>query len=355
MVSSAFQTYDRSGNRHTGIPDAMKFVIRNGYQRDVGDLRGKSRWEYWCDVVNHEFVNLDCSEVPGQERGDFDGVLRGGIGVGQVHFSEVIAMPQLVRRSRQRIARATKDDFLISFQLERECVVSQSGREALLKPGTFALYDSASEYSLAFAKPFHQFVLQMPREILSRHLMEPEKYTAIPISADEGMGLILKNFLYSLVGELSSRDEPINDQLSDNLVNMIALTFSSSVITSKLVETDCVREALLRRVRQFIDNNLFDPGLNNKRVAESQHISVRYLHKLFAEEPQTVHEMIMSKRLDAARSILEDDRIRRPSMESLAHHVGLSSAAHFSRAFKRRFGLNPSDVAPERGTVDPEE
>lgn len=324
----------------------MKFVIRNGYQKGVADLQGLSRWEYWCDVVNNEFVNLDCSGMQGQDCSEFDGALRGGIGVGQVNFSEVIAMPQLVRRTPQRIAKATKDDFLISFQLERECVVSQSGREALLKPGSFALYDSASEYSLAFARPFHQFVLQMPRDVLSRHLMDPEKYTAIPISANEGMGLILKNFLYSLVGEISSSDEPITDQLSDNLVNMIALTFSSSVLTSKLIETDCVKEALLRRIRQFIDNNLFDPQLNNARVAQSQNISVRYLHKLFSTQTQSVHEMISDKRLTAARAILEDPSARRPSMESLAHHVGFSSAAHFSRAFKRRFGLRPSDVAP---------
>ncbi|MFK7957656.1 MAG: helix-turn-helix domain-containing protein [Lysobacterales bacterium] len=325
----------------------MKFVIRNGYQKDVDDLKGMSRWEYWCDVVNHEFVNLDCSAIPGQDKSDFSGTLRGGLGVGQVNFSEVVAMPQFVQRSRQRIARATKDDFLISFQLERECVVRQSGREALLKPGSFALYDSASEYSLAFARPFHQFVLQMPRDVLSRHLMEPEKYTAIPISANEGMGLILKNFLYSLVGELSATDEPINDQLSDNLVNMIALTFSSTVITSKLIETDCVKEALMRRLRQFIDNNLFDPRLNNARIAESQNISVRYLYKLFSGEAESVHEMIMRKRLEASRAILMDEHTRRPSIESLAHHVGFASAAHFSRAFKKRFGASPSDVSPQ--------
>ncbi|MEM9534011.1 MAG: AraC family transcriptional regulator, partial [Pseudomonadota bacterium] len=192
----------------------MKFLIRKGYQKDVSDLRGMSRWDYWCDVVNNEYVNLDCSGIDGQDRRAFDGALRGGIGVGEVSFSEVIANPQFVKRGRQQIARATKDDFLISFQLERECVVRQSGREALLKPGSFALYDSAAEYSLAFARPFHQFVLQMPREVLSRHLMNPERYTAIPISANEGMGLILKNFLYSLAGEISRQDEPISDQLS---------------------------------------------------------------------------------------------------------------------------------------------
>ncbi len=325
----------------------MTFVIGKGYQKDVGDLKGPSRWEYWCDVVNDEFVNLDCSSIDGQAESEFSGILRGGIGVGQVNFSEVIAMPQLVRRSQQRIARATKDDFLISFQLERECIVRQSGREALLKPGCFALYDSAAEYSLAFAQPFHQFVLQMPREVLSRHLMEPEKYTAIPISANEGMGLILKNFLYSLVGELGSTEEPINEQLSDNLVNMIALTFSSSVITSKLIETDCVKEALIRRLRQFIDNNLFDPRLNNARIAESQNISLRYLYKLFSGQDESIHEMIMGKRLDAAHGILRDGHTRRPSIESLAHHVGFASAAHFSRAFKKRFGVNPSDVSSD--------
>ncbi len=325
----------------------MNFIIDKGYEHCVEPLHGQSRWEYWCDVVSDEYVNLECDSPEQEISSNFQGSLRGGIGVGRVRFSEVIADGQYVNRTRRQIAKSKEDDFLISFQVADKCIVKQFGREALLTPGSFALYDSTSEYSLSFAKPFHQIVLQMPREVLSRHLMDPERYTAVPIRATEGMGLILKDFLYSLVRELCVNEDPINDQLANNLINMIALTFSSSVMTSGLIEADCVREALIRRIRQFIDNNLFDSALNNSRIAESQGISVRYLHKVFESEPESVHELILDKRLRAAKSILSDDQVSRPSLESLADHVGFSSAAHFSRAFKEKFGICPSDVSPD--------
>lgn len=323
----------------------LNFIINKGYLRDVGEQARGDRFDYWRDVVSEEYVHLDCDGVTRDNIRGFKGALRGGVCVGEVRFSEVISHPQIAIRTKRQIAKANEDDFLISFQLERECVVSQNGRRALLTPGSFALYDSTEEYSLAFQKPFHQIVLQMPREVLSRHLLEPERYTAIAISGREGIGLVLQNFIFSLAAELSEKRSQPGELLTENLVNLIALSFSSSVLTSEVVSSDCVREALVRRIRQFIDNNLFDRRLNNSRIAESQGISVRYLHKLFQAEDESIHEMILRRRLEAAHQILSDANNVGVSIESVALHVGFTGSPHFSRAFKSHFGVCPSQVS----------
>ena len=41
-------------------------------------------------------------------------------------------------------------------------MVSQDGRDALLGPGDFALYDSTRPYQLQFDDDFQQFVLKLP-------------------------------------------------------------------------------------------------------------------------------------------------------------------------------------------------
>lgn len=295
--------------------------------------------DYWREIICDEFVKLDCEM---QQPDEFIGELRGGIGIANLRFSEVLSNPQIVERSKRQIAKSTEAEFLISFQLEKEGIVRQGGREALLTPGSFALYDSTEPYSLSFQERFHQFVVQMPKEVLSRHLMNPEQYTAISISGESGLGAILSNFIFSLVRELNNFQQA-PDELSENLVNMIAMALSSSVMLEQSTDNSIVRDALKRRILQYIENNLCDPELSNKHVAESQNISTRYLHKLFQGQTETIHSLILNKRLDKSMQILKDPGYLGHSIERIAYSVGFSSPAHFSRAFKKYFGVNPSD------------
>jgi len=322
----------------------MSFIIRNGYHKQADRRKASSNFDYWREVVCGEFVQLDCEPLPNHNLEDFSADLRGGVGFTNVAFSEVISNPHIVNRTNKQISKSGEDDFLISFQLENNCIVRQYGREALLTPGSFALYDSTAPYSLNFEEDFHQFVVQLPRDVLARHLIEPEKYAAISVNATQGLGSVLKDFIFSLANELSSSEVKPSDVLSENLVSLIALSFSSSVVQSGLTESDCVREALIRRIKQFVESNIFDPTLNNNKVAESQGISLRYLHKLFQDQDESIHEMILHKRLAAAHDLLASHTGARPTIESIAYHVGFSSASHFSRAFKARFGITPSDV-----------
>jgi AraC-like DNA-binding protein len=322
----------------------LPFIIKNGHQKDVDEQHGFSRFDYWREMISNEYVQLACDPHPDKSIAEFDGAIRAGIGLGDVEFSEVVANPQIAKRTSEQINKSGENDFLISFQMEKSCIVRQYGREALLTPGSFALYDSTAPYSLSFDEAFHQFVIKMPREVLARHLIEPEKYSAISMNANSGLGLVLKDFIFSLVGELGSPESETSELLSENLVNLIALSFSSTVFQNNLAESDCVKEALLRRIRGFIANNLLDPKLNNSCIAESQGISVRYLHKLFQSQEESIHEMILNKRLAIAHELLLGSDESKPTVESVAYHVGFSGAPHFSRAFKLRYGVCPSSI-----------
>ena len=314
-------------------------LLEGRYRKVTSDLKDRDRTGYWREVICDEFVRLDCSKLAD----NFKGELRGGASVGDLQFAEVLADAQFVERSKRQIAKFAESDFLISFQLEERGLVRQNGREALLTPGSFALYDSTQPYSLTFEQRFHQLVVQMPKEVLSRHLLNPEQYTAISISGKSGLGAVLTDFIFSLARELH-HVHAAPDELSENLVDMIAMAFSSSVMLSQVGNHSIVRESLKRRIRQYIDNNLCNPDLSNQRIAAAQNISVRYLHKLFDDEEETVHALILNKRLERTRRLLNDPAFAGHSIERIAFHTGFVSAPHFSRAFKKRFGVCPSDV-----------
>ena len=317
----------------------MSFLISDGYKKNTTNLKVEERFDYWREIICDEFVKLDCENIAD---GDFIGELRGGVAVGNLQFSEVMSNPQLVERSKSQISKSTEADFLISFQIEKRGLVSQNGREALLTPGSFALYDSTQPYTLTFNERFHQLIVQMPKEVLSRHLMNPEQYTAIPISGQSGLGAVLRNFIFSLAKELRNvQQAPV--ELSENLVNMIAMAFSSSLMLDQIGNNSIVRDSLKRRILHYIENNLCNSGLSNQQVAEAQNISTRYLHKLFQGETETIHSLILNKRLEKSAMLLKDAAYAGHSIERVAYSVGFSSPAHFSRAFKKHFGQSPSE------------
>ena len=318
----------------------MSFLVKEGHSKSTSDFESSQRFDYWCDIVCDEFVQLDCEQVKDKE---FYGEIRGGVGVSSLRFSEVLSDPQLVKRSKSQIAKSAEADFLISFQLAKHGILRQDGREALLSPGSFALYDSTRPYSLEFQDRFHQLVIQMPNEVLSQHLMNPEKYTAISIDGQKGLGAVLSNFIFSVAQEMSSLHQA-PEELSENLLNLIAMAFSSSLMLGEVGDNSVVQESLRRRVRNYIDNNLCDPELNNQAIALAQGISTRYLHKLFQREDQTIHSMIVSSRLERARSLLSDKSYSGHTIESIAYSVGFTTAAHFSSCFKRKYGVSPRDI-----------
>jgi AraC-like DNA-binding protein len=320
----------------------MGFFISDGYRKnaqDVGDK--KHHFENWSDIVCNEFVQLDCIKTDANADQKFYGELRGGVGIGDVSFAEVISDSHQVVRSKQQISKTSEADFLISFQLAQQGIVRQSGREAILTPGSFAMYDSTQPYTLSFKEDFHQFIVQMPKDVLSRHLMNPEQYTAIQMSGTSGLGAVMTNCILSMTKELSHLDQASNE-LSNNIINMIAMAFSSSVMLEQVGSNSVVKESLINRIHQYIETNLCNTNLSNQSIAASQGISIRYLNKLFEEQAESVHSLVLEKRLNRSLKLLQDPGYLGHSIETIAYNVGFSSAAHFSRCFKKHFGQSPS-------------
>ncbi|MFD7689287.1 helix-turn-helix domain-containing protein [Streptomyces sp. NPDC059781] len=103
------------------------------------------------------------------------------------------------------------------------------------------------------------------------------------------------------------------------------------------------RQVLLARIDAFITHNLSDPELSPATTAAHHHISVRLLHALFEEEPETVGATIRRRRLERTRADLADPRLRHRTIGEIALRWGFRHPADFSRAFRRAYGISPSD------------
>src|ERR1700682_4759985 len=101
--------------------------------------------------------------------------------------------------------------------------------------------------------------------------------------------------------------------------------------------------AILHRLCQTIERKLDDPDLTPGRVAEAEGISERYLQKLFEGSGSSFTHYLRERRLQRTSAELSNPAEAHHSISEIAYRNGFNDSAHFSRAFRHRFGLSPRE------------
>jgi len=293
------------------------------------------RLDYWRDMISSTFVALDC-DAPSKR--DFSGSLETNA-LKDVQFSRVVSDAQHVVRSRRRIRQSPDDYFLVSIQHRGIGSVAQEDRVATLSVGDFALYDASQPYELDFKNPFEQLVLRLPRQYLSRRIACPERLTAITFRASQGSTAIVSNFISHLYRQLDSLETGSLTVMHQALVDLLVAALSGTTVEGLPTPNRLITR---QRIKSFIEAHLSDSLLNCKQIAAAHGISLRYLHKLFEDDEIPLSEWIWARRLERARAAIECSQATGQSITQIAYDWGFKDPAHFSRAFRARFGETPS-------------
>ncbi|HEV7211450.1 MAG TPA: helix-turn-helix transcriptional regulator [Blastococcus sp.] len=106
--------------------------------------------------------------------------------------------------------------------------------------------------------------------------------------------------------------------------------------------------ARLLAAKEFVAAHLQDPGLCADRVARVAGVTARHLNRAFATEGTTVAQYVQHRRLEAARAELAGAPAPGPRIADVAARWGFASQAHFTRLFRGRFGVTPSEARSTR-------
>lgn len=296
------------------------------------------RLEYWIDLICNTYVQLECDAPPAQGfRGSIESHRIPGL-----DLSVVDSCAQDVLRTQRQIARSTDDYFLVSIQTHGRGRICQDGRMADLAPGDFALYDSTREYELHFDGDFREIVLKLPGERLRSMVRGTDKLTATTVSGKAGAGHLMINMIQTLWQDVDTLQPASAAAVADGVLNILAAGLQT-LPASNRPGTSSLAAYHLGRIRQRIDARLTDPTLGIADVARELGISVAHIHRLFQHEATTPAQYIWSRRLEACARDLRDPRQAQRSISDVAYGWGFNDAAHFSRAFKERFGCSPRE------------
>ncbi|MFT0533720.1 helix-turn-helix domain-containing protein [Castellaniella hirudinis] len=293
----------------------------------------------WSDSISQHFVPL---EVDTLDTGPFCN-LAANETLGCIQVSELVTAAQRVRRTRALANRSEAAQYKLNLQLSGRSQIAQDGRSAILLPGDWGLYDTSRPYEVSVDANAHFLVLRIPSVMLAVWEATLQGQMATRFSARDGSARVAVDALRSFVTQGRALPSPHADQVSATVMQLFAISLagaSSAVSEAGLAD---VRQGQLRMIMHHIHRHLHDPDMTATSLALRFKMSRRYLYKLFAMQGLKPADYILSARLDRCRDVLGDKNYAR-SLTELAHAHGFQDSSVFSHAFRRRFGMSPSDA-----------
>ncbi|MDX2681448.1 helix-turn-helix domain-containing protein [Streptomyces sp. NY05-11A] len=295
------------------------------------------RRTYWRAALCQTFAAVDIA-VPDE---GCSGNIRTSQ-LGHLRVATVDGDPLRMQRTPQLIEPG-EDEYLVVMLLVRGVArVEQDAREIHLSPGEIVFCDMARPTLMEFPHPFRTTSLVLPRRLLGLGESDLQRLTTTPISPDTTLGSLLSHFLAQLADAAETCLSPTGEALARHVVELLTILVEEQ-LHQEAGDTPSTARALLSRIQSFIDRHLADPDLTPEVIARANHISVRYLHRLFQTQGVTVGRWIRRRRLHECRRALAGREAAGRTISGVARQWGFTSAAHFSRVFRAAYGMSPAE------------
>ena len=246
----------------------------------------------------------------------------------------------LYRRTSRHLREEKESSFLISIPGSAEVTFHQSARQTQCRPGGFVIERSDAPYEYWHENPDVQWVAKVPRDSVRARIGSFEKFLGLSMDARSGIASYFLSSLHSAVTHADTLDDSGRLLAGEHLIEVLCLALLAGERAIDSSES-AIRQAHLQRAEGFIRKSLKNPGLSAATVAEACGISMRYLQQLFEATGFTVSGYIRECRLIRCD---EDLRRKADTVTAIAYRWGFSDQAQFSRHYRARFGMTPSEA-----------
>jgi AraC-like DNA-binding protein len=261
-------------------------------------------------------------------------------------IAKIKATPVIATRHKTELETSPSECVYASYVLSGELHIRQGRHDFTAGRGDLVVYDSRYPVVMTekSAGQFENLSFRIDRDQLRSVENSDDALSCALISAEKMiaplagcLGYFSENFLALPAFEAASLFEVFGA-----LLPVATLALAREHDTS--AHSDVAQRALMRELLEYIDANLDAPELSPRSAAAELGISLRYVHKLFAEKGMTFCGHVTSQRLDHVRRDLSLPAFRHEPIYALAARRGFADASAFNRIFKERFGLTPGQA-----------
>ena len=288
-------------------------------------------WRAWYDTIfdvtpkqasNDDFVATNSTwTVPG------------------LTLSRVASPPNTVSRTKSVIRHNSVDHWVITLSKESTSDVTTRGVSFEAAPRTPFILSFGEEIGIRRRQDDNRVQLLLPRDSFQAIAPVVDAARAMPLTSPAGR--MLADYILLLEQNVPALDDDAANRLS-NAVQAMLLACLAPTSDSQMAARHQIRVTLMERVRQAVRRNLRSPSLGPAKLCREAATSRSQLYRLLEDEGG-VTRYIQRRRLSESFSILCDAQ-NNISIGAVADMLCFSDASSFSRAFRREFGMSPTDV-----------
>ena len=311
-------------------------IVRTHFS--TGSCAPEEALGHWRESIATAYFNLQLAPLDGQP-------LAAQLDIWDLSSIQLSRLESTGLRYQRaaRDCRAQESQALVTVPLEADVEFSQLGRTTRCSPGQYLLEMSDAPYDFGYGHKNAMWVLKFPAQALKARIGDPSKFSARRYDSTSGVGRLFRDYL-RLVVQHCEHQSAVNalSLMGTHLVDLLAISFQQHPDALQSSASP-VRDAHLVRTKAYILSNLADPTMAPESIARACSISPRYLHSLFKDTGDSVSSWIKDQRLQAAYQALNSAN-GMTSIAQIAYGVGFSDHAHFSNAFRSKFGHPPSEM-----------
>ena len=255
-----------------GAANSWEAGIAGCLKLSTDDLPANQRRDWLREVIGREYANVEITPPAA-------GRLFNEMTIypwNELRLSSIRSNAITIERSPHEPAQNSHDAYFAVPLLSGVYTLEQNGRKIILQPGDLTLYDATMPHRIFCPESFAKLIVSIPRPMLRERVPSVEHCTALRIPGHEGIGAITGDFIRSCAGhagELSLRDF---SALSEQCSGFLSLALAS--VRPAAVPLASNRSILLLRIKDFVERNLRDPGMNTAMVASGVRLSLYQRH-----------------------------------------------------------------------------
>ena len=292
--------------------------------------------EAWARLLSKTHLTWDITEITPADHTPYSASVR------QRHLADLVLVdcscdPCAGVRRVPQISQTEGEYLVMLMTLQGREQVTQAGRTAQLTPGSVVMWDSAQHAEFLVQEPLIKRSLLVPKAALAEVGARGELLTGSVLDADAPAVSLLRNYLDGLSRTIDDLPLGALPAARNATIELLAAALQAprQLWPQSTYATRSAAEA-------FIERNLHRGTLSPAVIADRIGVSVRSLHRAFEDSGETVSGYLRVRRLARAR----DDLTSGSPVSQVARRWHFSDASHFSRTFKKQYGISPSELLP---------